>query len=183
MLDVFYVSSRVSFLIPSSSFFLESFKQTFARCSNVAATLNLDGMLAWWYGWGRWVGKAILVMVVLTVEWAVVSTLAGGVGDIFGAYADGNGTKAGFKYPVGVAVDVSGNVFVADTDNQRIRKLSAVRGMLLNESFSHECLACVPYAVSRSYSVLRGFVCARSFCQMFVCATCICSLKCVFPCF
>jgi len=50
----------------------------------------------------------------------VVSTLAGSTG----GYADGTGTAAKFYYPQGVAVDVSGNVYVADYYNHKIRKIS-----------------------------------------------------------
>ncbi len=58
----------------------------------------------------------------------MVSTLAGGVNGTKAAYVDGNGTNAGFRYPTGVAVDASGNVFVADRDNHRIRKVTAGGG-------------------------------------------------------
>jgi type II secretory pathway pseudopilin PulG len=51
----------------------------------------------------------------------VVSTLAGS--GVMG-YADGVGTAAQFNYPAGVAVDSSGNVYVADQDNNRIRLIS-----------------------------------------------------------
>ena len=61
-------------------------------------------------------------------ERAVVSTLAGGVSGGNPAYADASATKAGFYYPHGVAVDASGNVFVADYNNQRIRKVTADGG-------------------------------------------------------
>jgi streptogramin lyase len=52
----------------------------------------------------------------------VVSTLAGTVGDV--GSADGKGAAASFKYPAGVATDGAGNVYVADTGNDTIRKIT-----------------------------------------------------------
>lgn len=52
----------------------------------------------------------------------VVSTLAGAVG-FFGS-ADGTGVGARFNLPGGVAVDGSGSVYVADTYNSTIRKVT-----------------------------------------------------------
>ena len=52
-----------------------------------------------------------------------VSTFAGSPG-ISGS-ADGNGTNAFFNAPQGVAVDNSGNVYVADTGNDTIRKITS----------------------------------------------------------
>ena len=51
----------------------------------------------------------------------VVTTLAGSGSQ---GSADGTGTAASFSYPSGVSVDTGGNVFVADTDNRKIRKIT-----------------------------------------------------------
>ncbi len=50
-----------------------------------------------------------------------VTTIAG---SSYGYY-DGQGTSARFQYPAGLAVDGQGNIYVADRDNNRIRKISA----------------------------------------------------------
>lgn len=52
----------------------------------------------------------------------VVSTLAG---RFSGGYLDATGTTAAFKSPTGVAVDATGNVFVADAGNNCIRKITS----------------------------------------------------------
>lgn len=53
----------------------------------------------------------------------VVTTLAGGVG-LTGS-TDATGTAARFNSPAGLAVDSSGNIFVCDTGNHTIRKITA----------------------------------------------------------
>ncbi len=52
----------------------------------------------------------------------VVTTLAGLAGQ--GGALDGQGATARFSYPNAVCVDATGNVFVADTGNQTIRKIT-----------------------------------------------------------
>lgn len=56
------------------------------------------------------------------ISLGVVSTLAGTAGQI--GSADGAGVAARFWAPSGLAVDRSGNVFVADMDNFTIRKVT-----------------------------------------------------------
>ncbi|MEK6152733.1 IPT/TIG domain-containing protein [Flavobacteriaceae bacterium 3-367] len=50
----------------------------------------------------------------------VVSTLAGSIG----GFANGTGENAQFDNPFGVAVDTEGNVYVADENNHKIRKIT-----------------------------------------------------------
>ncbi|MBI2927853.1 MAG: hypothetical protein HYY24_19345 [Verrucomicrobia bacterium] len=52
----------------------------------------------------------------------MVTTLAGSPGRI--GSADGTGSAARFHWPTGVAVDSVSNVYVADTDNHTIRKIT-----------------------------------------------------------
>jgi sugar lactone lactonase YvrE len=54
-----------------------------------------------------------------------VSTLAGTPGTFGGAFKDGTGTAAAFYNPEGLAVDSNGDVIVADSTNNAIRKVSS----------------------------------------------------------
>jgi len=53
----------------------------------------------------------------------VVTTLAGGSGS--SGSTDATGTSARFNFPDGIAVDLTGNVFVADAGNHTIRKVTS----------------------------------------------------------
>ena len=65
----------------------------------------------------------------VAADTGVITTLAGtGVGGFSGD--GGPGTSARLNSPYGVAVDGAGNVFIADFDNQRIRRLAAGTGVI-----------------------------------------------------
>jgi hypothetical protein len=50
----------------------------------------------------------------------IVSTIAGSTE----GYVDGDGASAKFYSPYGIGIDSQGNIWVADTNNNRIRKIS-----------------------------------------------------------
>jgi hypothetical protein len=62
-----------------------------------------------------------MILVEPATEAQIVTTLAGSGGQ---GSADGTGTAATFWSPSGVATDFSGNVYVTDTGNNKIRKIT-----------------------------------------------------------
>ncbi len=59
----------------------------------------------------------------------IIITVAGN-GAIGFSSDDGPATAATLKQPVGIFVDISGNIFVADTGNHRIRKVDGTTGII-----------------------------------------------------
>lgn len=70
-----------------------------------------------------WVADSSNNVIRLVTTSASVSTPAGAAG-IAGS-ADGNGAAARFNRPYGVAVDSAGNVYIADTFNSTVRKMTS----------------------------------------------------------
>ena len=66
------------------------------------------------------VSVCVCVYVCVTIA-GVVSTVAGGT---VGGYVDGVGTVAMLKMPTGISVDSTGNVWVADYQNNMIRQIN-----------------------------------------------------------
>lgn len=82
----------------------------------------------------------------------LVTTLAGGGGPNWNGSGniDGTGTAAAFSYPVGLGIDASGNIYVADQGNHTIRKVTSA-GVVTT------------VAGSGSYGVANGTGTAASF--------------------
>ncbi len=72
----------------------------------------------------------------LNVATGVISTIAGSQGNWY--YGDGGpATSAGLAYPQGLAFDSVGNLYIADTNNQVIREVSAATGFISTVAGSH----------------------------------------------
>jgi serine/threonine protein kinase, bacterial len=65
----------------------------------------------------------------------LVTTLAGSNVESF---ADGVGIAASFSYPIGVAISCTGDLYVADNGNQRVRSINSA-GESASSLFVHQC--------------------------------------------
>ncbi len=74
-----------------------------------------------------------------------------GTGEVWSASGDGE-----FNYPRGVAVDNLGNVFVADTGNNRIQKFTKIPDVVIPE-FSSSIVLLMPIMIASSFAfALKG---------------------------
>ncbi len=66
----------------------------------------------------------------VTVSTGIITTIAGT--GTSGSYSgdNGPGTSAALNLPCGVAIDTSGNVYIADSFNNRIRKVTVSTGII-----------------------------------------------------
>ena len=92
-----------------------------ANGTGTAATFNSPAGVAVDSGGNVYVADVVNSVIRKITPAGGVSTLAGS--GITGS-ANGTGTAASFNQPYGVAVDASGNVYVADTSNSLIRKIT-----------------------------------------------------------
>lgn len=95
----------------------------FANGTGAAASFNTPTGLALDKGGNVVVADSLNFRIRKVTPAGSVSTAAGN-GDA-GAFADDAGAMARFDGPTGVAVDDKGNVYVADSNNNRIRKVTA----------------------------------------------------------
>jgi hypothetical protein len=67
---------------------------------------------------------------VFRVDTTGLLTVVAGTGAVGPSGDGGAATSASLTYPYGVAVDASGNVFIADTITHRIRRVEAATGVI-----------------------------------------------------
>jgi uncharacterized alkaline shock family protein YloU len=65
----------------------------------------------------------------VTVSTGIISTIAG-TGTVSYSGDNGAATSATLSYPFGVGLDTAGNVYIADSANHRIRKVTISTGII-----------------------------------------------------
>ncbi len=65
----------------------------------------------------------------IAVSTEIITTIAG-TGSTSYSGDNGAATSATLKYPVGIAIDASGNVYIGDESNQRVRKVMISTGII-----------------------------------------------------
>ncbi len=75
----------------------------------------------------------------------MVSAFAGGGGSSVSGFADGMGLSATFNSPIGVALTSAGDVIVADSNNDLIRKVTSTGFHSIVSAVILEFVVCQPY--------------------------------------
>ncbi len=76
----------------------------------------------------------------VSAKTGLIVTIAGNGSYAYGGFSGDGGaaTKAELNFPAGVAVDVAGNVYIADQHNQRVRKVAAKTGIITTVAGSRD---------------------------------------------
>src|SRR5207248_1576683 len=82
-----------------------------------------------WVAAGGACASSFQAQVLARVDTGPISTVAGSGPGGFGG-DNGAATAAFLYYPEATAVDAAGNLYIADTDNSRIRKVDAATGVI-----------------------------------------------------
>ena len=82
----------------------------------------------------------------------MVTTVAGGGAGTNAAWIDDTGTMAAFGGCRGVAVDVYGNILVADSDNNRVRRVTPSGGTRTQPAISWLCVCFEPFFAAGYYA-------------------------------
>jgi kumamolisin len=96
----------------------------FTDGNGTAATFNFPSAIAVDASGNLYVADTQNHAIRKVTQAGVVTTLAGGHHPALAGVVDGTGAFASFNFPSGIAVDASGNIYVADTDNNTIRKVT-----------------------------------------------------------
>ena len=92
----------------------------------------------------------------VTASTGIISTVAGN-GNIGHSGDGGPATSAQFYYPYGVAVDAASNIYIADSDNYRIRKITASTGIISTVAGNGTCGYSGNGGVATSAELCLGF--------------------------
>ena len=95
----------------------------FTDGTGTSATFNGPGSVTFDSAGNLYIGDVANQRIRKITPAGVVTTLAGSTP---GGFSDATGTTAKFSNPYGVAVDSAGNVYVADYNNNRIRKITSL---------------------------------------------------------
>jgi uncharacterized protein (TIGR03437 family) len=91
----------------------------------------------------------------VTVATGIITTVAGSGSSGF-AGDGGPATKAALFYPAGVAVDGSGNIYIADGLNNRVRKVTAATGIITTVAGNGNAGRSVTDGVAATASVVQS---------------------------
>ena len=101
----------------------------------------------------------------VTKNTGIITTVAGsGIGDnADGFYGDGGlATLALLNYPFDVALDISGNIYIADTGNHRIRMVTKSTGIITTVAGNGERLSYGEYNGDGGQAISAGLVAPNS---------------------